>query len=233
MEMINVIIPNDRILFVKNPFDENSQEYMCKGEYSFEKGNIYGIVSEYGEGGESISRLLSGEISLNEERILIDGKSIKNISDYGWYVGKRIISKGLVKRELTIRKSLNEAIHKYKYYGDISDIINRFHLSYDKIDYKFSNNSLWEMWRSSLALGYVSEKKIFCFPWMNSLNFYECMYNSGVFRLFKMLINEGNIIILPTSREENVQNLADKILKINNPRFQRVISKTEYFIDNF
>lgn len=48
-----------------------------------------------------------------------------------------------------------------------------------------------------------------------------------------MLINEGNIIILPTSREENVQNLADKILKINNPRFQRVISKTEYFIDNF
>ena len=102
-----------------------------------------------------------------------------------------------------------------------------FHLSSDKLDYRFSNNGLWEMWRSSLALEYASNKKIFCFPWMNTMIFYDCMYNSNVFRFFKMLTDEGAIIILPTSRAENIRNLVDEIIYINNKRFEHVIDENK------
>ena len=38
------------------------------------------------------------------------------------------------------------------------------------------------------------------------------MFNSSVFRFFKKITQNNGIIILPTSKEQNVQNLADEIL---------------------
>lgn len=233
MEKIKLIIMNDRIIKYNNPFNEKSCDYISKGTYTFDEGKIYGIVSEHGGGGEGISRLLSGESSLVNETIFVNGEQVLCLDDIGWYIGKQMYSKGIIKRELSVRESLTLAIKKYNRFNNIGEIIKLFHLSDDKLDYKFSNNTLWEMWRFSLALGYACEKKIFCFPWMNSLTFYDCMYNSGVFRFFKMFKENGFIIILPTSRKENLKKLADKAIEINNPRFHHIISETKYFNDCF
>ena len=233
LEKIKLIIQNDRLLYVSTPLGEKSCDYISEGTYIFEKGKIYGLVSEHGGGGDGICCLLSGEAPLDKEKIIIDNREISTIDEFGWYVGKPIYTNGLIKKEATIKKSLNKAIKKYRRYNNLEEIIEMFHLSKDKLDYKFSNNSMWEMWRSSLALGYASRKSIFCFPWMNTLTFYDCMYNSGVFRFFKMLKEEGAIIILPTSREENLINFADITIRITNPRFQHVISESDYFKNNF
>lgn len=97
----------------------------------FEKGKIYGIVCEHGGGGESISLLLSNEVSLKREKIYIDDIEIQgsDIKKIGWYVGKKLYSRGIIKREMSIRKSLKYAIKKSGRYKNIEDVIEEFHLT--------------------------------------------------------------------------------------------------------
>lgn len=127
-----------------------------------------------------------------------------------------------------MQKILLAAVKKYKKYDDIEEIIDEFNLSRSRLDYKLSQCS-WEKWRISLAIGYASKKKIFCFPWMNSLLLFDCMNNSAVYYFFEKLKKEGAIIILPTSRKENLKSVADKIIEIGGKRFEHTISDIEYY----
>ena len=104
MEEVELLINQERFVKYKNTFGEIGFDDLYPSKYLFERGNVFGIVSEQGGGGESISRLLSGEETLKDERIFIDNQEIKSIKDYGWYIGKTIYSKGLIKREKTVRK---------------------------------------------------------------------------------------------------------------------------------
>ena len=221
MEIVRLNVKKDRIIHCKNPFGEEYNDYLYKNDYIFEVGKTYGVICEHGEGGESLSLLLSSEKELVSEEILIDNGCLSSVEEIGWYVGKSIYSNSILNKEITQKKSIEMAIHKYRRYDNISDIINDFHLSDNKLDYSFSNNTEWERWRTSFALGYASNKKIFCFPWMNSLQFYDCMYNSSVYRFFDKIKEEKGIVILPTSKKKNVVGLVDDIIVINNPRFDR------------
>lgn len=147
--------------------------------------------------------------------------------------GKKITSNGFIKKEISIRKSLENAIKKCHKYENIDEIIKEFHLNTDILDYGISKNCNWERWRVSLAIGYANNKQVYCFPWLDTLTFYDCMYNSSVFRFFKKLKREGAIIILPTSRKENVEGFVDEIITIKNPRFEHVISDSSYFKEYF
>lgn len=235
LEKIRLEIKDERFINICNPFKEKSQDYICKNTFIFEKGNIYGIVCEHGGGGESISRFLSNEESLKQEKIYIDDVEAESsdIKKIGWYVGKTLYSQGIITKELSIRKALEYAIKRYKRYENVEDIIEEFHLTTDRLDYSLSRNCEWEMWRASLAIGYASNKTVYCFPWMNTLFFYDCMYNSSVFRFFNKLKSEGAVIILPTSRKENVCGFVDKVIQIENPRYKHVISDNSYFKQYF
>ena len=235
MEKVKLVIEDERLIDVNNPYGEKSKDYISEGTYIFEVGKIYGVVCEHGGGGESVSLLLSDNTSLINERIYIDDVEVdtSEIKKYGWYVGKALYSKGFMKKELSAKKALEYAIKKYHRYEKVEDIADEFHLALDKLNYGLSKNCEWEKWRTSLAIGYASNKKIYCFPWMDTMTFYDCMYNSSAFRFFKKLINEGAIIILPTSREENIRGLANDIVKICNPRFEHVVSESDYFKDYF
>lgn len=235
MEKVKLVIEGERLIDVNNPYGEKSQDYISEGTYIFEAGKIYGVVCEHGGGGESVSLLLSDNASLINERVYVDDVEVQatEIEKYGWYVGKTLYSKGFVKKELSAKKALEYAIEKYHRYENVEDIARDFHLALDKLHYGLSKNCEWEKWRASIAIGYASNKKIYCFPWMDTMTFYDCLYNSSVFRFFKKLMSEGAIIILPTSREENIRGFANNIIKIRSPRFEHVISESGYFKDYF
>lgn len=186
LEKVKLVIEGERLVNVDNPFGEKSQDYICKNTYIFEAGKIYGVVCEHGGGGETVSLLLSNTTSLINERVYIDDVEAEasEIEKYGWYVGKALYSKGFIKKELNAKKALKYSIKKYHRYERLEDIINEFHLSIDKLGYVLSNNCEWEKWRTSIAIGYASNKKIYCFPWMDTMTFYDCMYNSSAFRFF-------------------------------------------------
>ena len=230
MEVIELKNNTDSIIQVSNPFGETYADYLSLGTYSFEPGNVYGIICEHGAGGEAISLALAGEIDMNNTEIFVDGVKDSSENRIGWYVGKTVYStKFGIKRECSVKKALQEALNSYKMFNNIEEVIDKFHLSPDKLAYTFSNNTDWERWRASLALGYISNKKVFCFPWMNSLQFYDCMYNSSVFRFFNDIKKDGGIIVLPTSRSENVEGIADIIINVENKRFERKFVESEWF----
>lgn len=229
LEVIKISINNNYLINYMNVYGEKTHDYISANDYSFNAGKIYGIICEQGAGGEGISQILTNKVSNVNTQIYIDGMETNNISDLAWYVGKTVKYGRIVNKELSIKKALELAVKKYNRYKDIETIIEEFHLSRHRINYGLSNIDVWEKWRASIAIGYAVQKQIFCFPWMDSLYFFDCMFNSSVFRFFKRITQDGGIIILPTSREENVKQLADEIVKIQCPRFKHCISDTEKF----
>lgn len=228
------LITKQRIEQIENSINEIQNNCILDNTFVFKKGKIYGIVGEHGEGGELISSLLSGRISAKNEIAYYDGVKVdlSKIQDKGWYVGKSEYTKGFIKREISVRKALKNAIKKYGRYKCIDEVINEFGLTADRLDYRISKYS-GEKWRASLAIGYACKKEIFCFSWMDTAYFYNIMISSGVFRFFKKMKEEGLIIILPTSRKENVMGLVDEIVEINNPQYKYVVSENTYFKEYF
>lgn len=225
----------ERFLDIRNPFGDIGDDYTVDNVFNFERGKIYGVVCEYGGGGEAISLLLTNEIPREEEKVYFDDVEVDELTVQrtGWYMGKELYSGKLFKREVSVRKALHYAVNKYHKYESIDEIIQDFGLTPGRLDYGLSRNCCWEKWRSSLAIGYASEKMIYCFPWMNTLTFFDCLYNSAVFQLFRRLKSEGAIIILPTSRRENVEGFVDEVIQIKCQRFEHIISDTEYFKEYF
>ena len=228
------LVTKQRAEILTNAYKEVQCDYTYGGTYIFEKGKIYGIIGEYGEGGETISSIMSGKIITKEEEIYYDDVKIENpnLQEIGWYVGKSEYRKGLIKREVSVRKALSYAVKKYKRYNSVDEVVEDFHLTPERL-----NLELWkysgEKWRASLAIGYACRKEIYCFSWMNTISFTNIMISSGVFRFFKRMKEEGLIVILPTSRKENVIGLADEIIEIDTSRYKRVISENPYFIEHF
>lgn len=211
-----------------NVYGERCHDYISKANYSIEFGKIYGFVCEQGAGGEAISQIITNPPS-EKSLVLLNGKENNELHKMSWYVGRSIKEGRLFKKEITIRKALEMAIQKKDRYNDIETIIEDFHLSPQRIDYTLSEIDTWERWRASIAIGYTLGKKIYCFPWMDSMYFYDCMINSLVFRFFKKIVQDNGLIILPTSREQNVKRLVDEIIKVECPRFERCVWDSDYF----
>lgn len=231
LEKINIQIYEDYVLEYINVYMEKSHDYISKGNYSFEPGKIYGIICEQGSGGEGIAQILTNPQGCKAKAYFDDDK--KNVFDYSWYVGKPIKQRGAINRELTVYKALENAIRTSEKYKDVYEVVDKFHLSTNRMNYTLSKIDIWEKWRASLAIGFAGGKSIFCFPWMDSLYFYDCMINSSVFRFFNTIKQNSGLVILPTSRTQNVQGIADEIINLNCPRFNRCVSDTEYFKTNF
>lgn len=211
---------------VENAMKEIFNEEILDNTYVFEKGKIYGIVCEQGEGGELLSSLISGRITAIDEKVFFNNreKAFSEIQNRAWYVGKSEYSSWPIKREISARKAINKAIKKYGRFRDMNDLVEQFGLTAGRLNYKISSYS-GEKWRVSLAIGYASKKQIFCFPWMNTAYFNHVMLSSSVYRFFRKMKEEDLIIILPTSRKENIQGFVDSIIEINNPSFKFVASE--------
>lgn len=228
LEKINIQIYEDFMIDYTNVYGEKSHDYVSKANYCMEFGNIYGVICEQGAGGEGISQIITNPYS-EKYRIVLNENKDSEIDEISWYVGKQLRDGRLLKKDITIRNAFELAIKKNGRYNDIETIIEDFHLSPQRIDYTLSEIDVWERWRASIAIGYAFGKKIYCFPWMDSLYFYDCMINSSVFRYFKKIVQDNGMIILPTSREQSVKGIVDKIIKVHCPRFERCISDSDYF----
>lgn len=213
MEEIRLII-KERITTIINAEGEKNYEWIGNGEYTFHSGKVYGIVSEYGQGGETISSILSNNIKQKDEKIFIDGIEIDNYSklDIGWYMGRPIYNKGIIRREISVKKALFKAIKETGNIYDYNKIMIEFGLQEDRINYRLSQYSR-EKWRASLAVGYAYQKQIFCFPWKNTV-FFKTAMESKVFTLFNKVTDNGGIVILPTSKKENLIDIVDYIIEI-------------------
>lgn len=233
LETINAVTMSvkERIIGVQFRKRENSWNFLCEKEFSFLGGNLYGIKCNHAECGWGISYLLAGRTELYEEQVLINEKKYGKggVIKEGWYMGEGIHIKG---RECnkTIRQQIRIALKQSGRKESVNDIIDRFELSKDRIDIKFSNLS-WESWRASAAIGYAYGKSIFCFPWLDTAYFEDIVFNTGFGLYLDILRKAGKIILLPMAEGSLLEKVADQVIEINSSRFHEYKFINE-FIEN-
>lgn len=70
-----------------------------------------------------------------------------------------------------------------------------------------------ERWKASIAIGFAYCKKIFCYPWMNSKDIE--LLKEQMTKSIKVLTENNCIVVLPTTKEENITKLSIKYNIIN------------------
>ena len=215
------LITKENVETVKNYIGEIFVDRINDNQFQFEPGKVYGIIGEHGEGGEIISSFMSGRIKTDCSLLRnSDPLSYDDIKKIGWYVGKKEFN--LYHMEISARKALKRALKCSERYENMEQVIEEFGLTEDRLDLKISWYS-GERMRVSLAIGYASNKKLFCFPWMNSNDLYHIFQSTHLMRFFDKLRADGCIVIIPTCRKEAIENVVDEIIEIGNPEFKNIL----------
>lgn len=181
------------------------------------KGNLYGVVGEFGNGGAALSCGIAGLTNFYEGRIIIDKEevSIDTLIRCSWYVGVDLFyhnSSNIFKRKnkltkKTVKEQIEEGIRKNNSDYCVKDIQEIFKLSNERINRNIEYVS-GERWKASVAIGFANGRTVFCYPWFNTKDierFQEQLHNS-----IDVLLNNGCMVILPTTNEENVKRISDK-----------------------
>ncbi len=198
------------------------QEYLRPSDFEFHAGNLYGIIAEFGSGGAALSCCLTGNTKFYEGKIYIDDKeeTISYIVKNSWYVGYDFYGSRNPLRRKTIKEQIKAGVLATHCELNAETIQNMFCVSNERVGRSIKKVS-GERWKASIAIGYAYGKKIFCYPWMNSRDvehLKDQMKNN-----IEVLINNNCIVVLPTTKEENVKKLSAyyKIIDLN-----RCVSKS-------
>lgn len=222
MEILGIEIKIDNLTAGGYPFLKNYGKMpdSCNNlSTSFQSGKVYGIIGGCGEGGWTLSHILTGRDKPYEGKVLLNGQAAdeKILEYYGWYVGDGITSKGLIRKRKTIYRQIKEGIVQTSSNFTAEDITNLFGLSKDRIHYPLEELS-WEKWRASIAIGFAHGKRIFCFPWCDASWVNNLILNCGIHICIDILKNAGAIIIFPTQKSESVNFFVDEIIHLNNEK---------------
>lgn len=185
--------------------------------YDFKKGNIYGVIDEFGLGGWALSYVLAGKCKLYQGEVIINNKAIDNnvLQNFACYVGEDGGRRKLLGiKSMTVREQILMGIHTNKSFcNSYQQIQSLFGLSNERVDRKIELIS-GERWKASMAIGYAWGKSIYCFPWLNYK--YMRQLEAHIKLCMKPLIEVGAIIIIPTSDNRIIRELANDVFSIEN-----------------
>ena len=133
------------------------QDCLQKNDFEFLRGNLYGIIGEFGEGGAALSCGMTGNTNFYEGRIYFDGmeKTIKDLVDISWYIGndlyqykKKVLfdSKPKINKK-TIKEQIEYGVRCKRIDADVSSIQKEFCISPERIERNISFVS-GERWKA-------------------------------------------------------------------------------------
>lgn len=193
------------------------QDNLEKGNFELYGGNLYGVIGEFGNGGAALSCGITGNTNFYEGRIVVDGMetSKEHLIQNSWYVGKDLYkynSSSLFGRKPkmtrnTIKEQIEEGVCRNGHGLSFYQIKSIFDISDERVVRNIEYVSA-ERWKASAAIGYVHKKKIFCYPWMNSKDIEHL--KEQLSNTINVLLDFGCIVIVPTTKEENIRKISDK-----------------------
>ena len=151
--------------------------------------------------------IYEGEIFIDETK-----STITDLINISWYIGDGLpekVKKGLFHSKNSInRNSIKEQIE----YGvrfrrqdsDYASIKELFEVSSERINRNIEFVG-GERWKASAAIGYANGRNIFCYPWMNTKDIENI--REQLTKTIKCLVDEGCIVIFPTTKEENIKKI--------------------------
>lgn len=120
----------------------------------------------------------------------------------------------------TARTNIEKALAISGLPYSVSQIKELFHLSDGRFDRDFRYVS-GEIWLMSMAIGFAMGKDLFCFPWLNKIEFYRA---SAAKPILMFLKEKGEIILISSSQKKELSKISDHRL-ILNPAKGRFLEK--------
>ncbi len=182
--------------------------------YQFKKGNVYGLISDFGDGSWGLATCIGGRGSKEYDgKILLNNAEIppQNLSEYSAFIREKVISKVNFADNLgSARECIQNALKISGLNCSVDDIKSLFKLTDSRFDRTLDCVS-GEIWQISMAIQFALGKDIFCFPWLNIREFsrFEGMCEEGIISFLK---SENKIILVPTSRKKEAKKLCDRII---------------------
>ncbi len=192
-------------------YDVELDDTWYYSDQSFESGKIYGLVSEYGQGGMYLSYLLGGRVDFQNVKIYCNDHllSQNDLNNIAWNLEPYSEAYG----KMIVKRSIEKALHRNLSQETFKTVADRFLLTPERYDRKFRWLSS-ERWRASAAFGYAQNKKVFYAPYQSS-NFYYQMCKSGLLKALRGLTDYGGVVILPTGSDEFIKHIADEVIYLD------------------
>lgn len=194
------------------------KDYIEIKYFEMKAGNLYGIIGEFGNGGAALSCCISGDTNFHKGEIIIDGEitDITTLAENSWYIGNDLRSnksKRFMRRKPrfqshTIKDQIQAGINNHSIQYDCDAICKLFKISPERAERNIEFVS-GERWRASVAIGFSHGKSIFCYPWLNTQDIER--NKMEMINTINTLIDHNKIIILPTTKEENVAELSNRV----------------------
>lgn len=229
MKLNNLLTVNahEERYYLKFSQDYYVTEFLYETNFVFERGKIYGLFCERGEGGGALSWLLAGREKVGEQKVNIYGKIYEGEQEVveGWFLGDWIPNS-----KKPFSAQFNQVLFVKQKRKDREKLMNYFHLDRSLFKKRYQECG-WKAWTMSAVLGYAYQKDVFGFPWLNTYNLKNIILNTPFFEIMKMLKDSGAIILLPSDNREILEAISDEIIELNNPRYKDFNRFEQYMKD--
>lgn len=182
--------------------------------YEFESGKIYGLVGKNGSGKTVFLKLLTGLYTPDSGKILVDGEDFNENKSYPKSMRALIENPSFISDlsgydNLKLLASIQNKIGK----KEIDEALKEVNL-YDEKDKLFHKYSLGMKQKLGIAQVIMEDVDILIFD--EPFSAIEDETVEKLRDLLKKLKKEGKLIIISTHLKEDIDKLADVVLKFNN-----------------
>lgn len=182
-------------------------QHIAYANATYEFGKVYGLIGELVFSVPGISWCVSGEIVPTEGVILVDGEPatrrlLRNISHRVWVEPKKSWP-----FEKTVRSWIREALRKHSYTTlSFDEVVETFGLT--RLDRPMTKIS-GERWRTSIAIGFLQGKRVFCFPWLwhHVVEMYRDVWMKRVFDFLR----ENHCLVLVPTNNDQISAICDEV----------------------
>ena len=196
-------------------YQNNKISILKKFNFTFKKGNIYGIYGKSGSGKTSLLNIISGLIKVQKGKILLDNKIIKN-NDIKSFVKLSYATQDnvIINDNIIVNTILEENISK-KEILKIKELIKKFNLNKFIQNYKYTNDlksisgmSGGEKQRINFIRAIHNKPNIILLD--EPTSFLDKQNESKIFSFLKKI--KKNKIIIVTSHKASHKKIFDKLI---------------------
>lgn len=188
-----------------------SKESFLPVDYTFTRGNVYGLISDFGCGSWGVATAICGRFSSQYTGTLwIDDSlaSADDLASHACVIAEQPFPSGGTEQSLgTPRSCIEQALAQSNVCYSAKDIKQIFCLSDDRYDRDMMLLS-GEIWTVSMAINFAAGKDIFCYPWLNMIDIARFEMASSK-KIISFLKDEGKIIIVPSSQKKVLNKSCD------------------------
>lgn len=177
----------------------SSKEGFLPITYKFSHGNIYGLVSDFGCGSWALSTSLGGRCEeVLQGSVCVNGhkSSCDELKNYSCFIGEgNIWGINTENDSVTVKECIQRALEISGLPFTAAQIKSLFGLSDERYNRSLEYVS-GEIYKISIAVGFALDKKVFCYPWMNTHDVSRYIDISDIMLLKKY----DKIVLIPTCR---------------------------------